>query len=45
MGKLKMDIRWNPHKLRYTVVECEKCGVFYEPYGKEHKCKKRKEQP
>ena len=43
--KVKLDVDKNRHPVghQFTVVQCEKCGVFYEPYGKEHKCKKNKE--
>ena len=43
--KVKLDVDKNRHPVghQFTVVQCEKCGVFYEPYGKEHKCKKDKE--
>ena len=42
--KVKMDVRKYPIGNQFTVVQCEKCGVFYEPYGKEHKCRKGKRE-
>ena len=38
--KIKLDIKKYPMGHYITVVQCEKCSVFYEPYGKIHKCKK-----
>lgn len=40
--KVKLDTKKHPIGHQFTVVKCEKCGVFYEPYGKEHKCKATK---
>lgn len=38
--KVKMDVdKKRVFGREFTAVKCEKCGVFYEPYGKEHKCK------
>jgi len=39
--KVKLDIRKYPIGQQLTVVKCEKCGIYYEPYGKEHKCRKK----
>ena len=42
--KLKLDVRKYPPGHVFTVVQCEKCDVYYEPYGKIHKCKKGKQE-
>lgn len=41
-NKVKFDVRKHPPGHQFTVVQCEKCGAFYEPYGKEHNCKKER---
>lgn len=39
--KVKFDVNRYPIGHEFTVVQCEYCGKFYEPCGKEHKCKKK----
>ena len=41
MNKIVLDTKKYPPEHQFTVVKCEKCGYFYEPYGKAHKCKKK----
>lgn len=38
---MKLDIYDYPDGHEFTVVPCEYCGTYYEPGGKEHKCKKK----
>lgn len=40
MNKIILDTKKYPKEHLFTVVKCEQCGCFYEPYEKEHKCKK-----
>lgn len=39
--RVKLDIYDYPDGHELTVVPCEYCGTYYEPGGKEHKCKKK----
>lgn len=39
--RVKLDIYDYPDGHEFTVVPCEYCGTYYEPGGKEHKCKKK----
>ena len=38
---VNLDVCNYPIGHQFTVVKCDKCGYFYEPYEKEHKCKKK----
>lgn len=37
--KIVFDTYNYPPGHQFTVVQCEYCGAYYEPFGKEHVCK------
>lgn len=39
--KVEMDISKHSPGNVFKIVQCKRCGVYYEPDGKKHKCSKR----